>query len=80
MSRDSAREFVARVAADPAFAEELDAAGSPQARRELAAAAGYEFTPEELAAAETELPDHLLTGIVGAGLEDGCRPNRIEPQ
>ena len=58
MSLESASEYLRRLATDPAFVDEAKAAKSAEARRAVIAAAGYDFTLEELAEARSlELSD-----------------------
>jgi len=58
MSLESASEYLRRLATDPAFVDEVKAAKSAEARREVIAAAGYDFSLEELAEARSlELSD-----------------------
>lgn len=70
MSEQTARDFVGLVRSDPDLASRLNAAGSAQARLDIAREAGYEFTEEELEAAKAHVPDDELEGVAGGN--DAC--------
>ncbi len=74
MSLPQAREFIARLHAEPAFAAQFSALRAPVALAAAATAAGYACTAAELAAAHAgaaqsapagELTDEQLTQVAG---------------
>jgi predicted ribosomally synthesized peptide with nif11-like leader len=73
MSSLSAQEFIQKLASDAAFRSEIGVSSSTmdlEAFRDKAAAAGYNYTPEEiLAAAEAQqdsaLSDEALENVSG---------------
>jgi predicted ribosomally synthesized peptide with nif11-like leader len=76
MSVEQAKSFIEKLDSDKAFLKEVAGAGSDEARLELAKAAGFGFTAEELASAigETageELSEDQLEGVAGGYLKIG---------
>lgn len=74
MTMQSARDFLGRMRADPALAARMAAAASPEDRRALASALGFDFTSDELNAAKNELSDEDLDRIGGGVDTPSCVP------
>ncbi len=76
MSVESAKKFVAKVKADPAFAKAVQGAANPQARTKLIKAAGFDFTPKDLdQARKGELSEQELEAVSGGAytcVTDAC--------
>ena len=70
MSVEQAKAFIEKLDSDKTFLREVAGAGSDEARLELAIAAGFDFTAEELADAigesgGEELSDDELEAVAG---------------
>ena len=70
MSVEQAKAFIEKLDSDKTFLSQVAGAGSDEARLELAKAAGFEFTAEELAGAigesgGEELSDDELEAVAG---------------
>lgn len=77
MSIESARQFVAKVAKDEEFQEKLGACKSRAEQLQFAQAAGFEFTGDEIRAAQSELQDSDLDAVSGSGC-CGCENDCCE--
>lgn len=64
MSVESARKFLAKLTEDQDFCSSLTRRLSEK-RRELVAAAGYDFSEEELETAKSTLPPGALGHVAG---------------
>jgi predicted ribosomally synthesized peptide with nif11-like leader len=80
MSLASAQKFLAKVKTDQAFATSVRGAVTPQERATLVAAAGFDFTPQELnEARKSELSDDELDAVAGGGylcVTDACQTHK----
>ncbi|AII43647.1 hypothetical protein KR100_09770 [Synechococcus sp. KORDI-100] len=75
MSEEQLKAFVEKVKADTSLQEKLKAAGSNEAAIEIAKAAGFAITAEDIQstlAANVELLDEELEGAAGGCR--GCQP------
>jgi predicted ribosomally synthesized peptide with nif11-like leader len=63
MSIESARAFLAKMKSDEEFRNRMVHAASKEQRRELAKAAGFRFTKEEVDRAMDELSDEELDQV-----------------
>jgi predicted ribosomally synthesized peptide with nif11-like leader len=61
MSVEQAKAFIEKLDSDKAFLTQVAGAGSDEARLELAKAAGFEFTAEELAGVIDQFTDEELS-------------------
>jgi len=73
MSVEQAKAFIEKLDSDKTFLSQVAGAGSDEARLELAKAAGFEFTAEELAGAigesgGEELSDDELEAVAGGAV------------
>ena len=74
MSEEQLTAFLEKVKADTSLQEKLKAAPSPEAAIEIAKAAGFAITAEDIQSmqsATAELSDEELEGAAG-GAWDGC--------
>ena len=72
MSEEQLKAFVEKVKADTSLREKLKAAASPEAAMEIAKAAGFAITSEDIQSMQSEpveLSDEELEGAAGGG---GC--------
>ena len=76
MSIQGAREFLAKVAGDETLRQGLGGCESRAAQHEFARAAGFDFTPDELKAAMTEVQDDDLDTMSGGS----CCGYTCEPE
>ena len=68
MSEEQLKAFLDKVKADTSLQEKLDAAASPEAAMEIAKAAGFAITAEDIQSmqsATAELSDKELEGAAG---------------
>ena len=74
MSEEQLKAFLEKVKADISLQEKLKAAASPEAAMDIAKAAGFSITAEDiqsLQSSSVELTDEELEGAAG-GLLDPC--------
>ena len=70
MSEDQLKAFLEKVKADTCLQEKLKAAASPEAAMDIAKAAGFSITAEDIQSmqsATVELSDEELEGAAGGG-------------
>ena len=70
MSEDQLKAFLEKVKADTSLQEKLKAAASPEAAMDIAKAAGFSITAEDIQSmqsATVELSDEELEGAAGGG-------------
>ena len=70
MSEEQLKVFIEKVKADTSLQEKLEAAASPEAAIEIAKAAGFLITAEDIQSmqsATVELSDEELEGAAGGG-------------
>ena len=70
MSEDQLKAFLERVKADTSLQEKLKAAASPEAAMDIAKAAGFSITSEDIQSMQSttvELSDEELEGAAGGG-------------
>ena len=70
MSEEQLKAFLEKVKADTSLQEKLNAAASPQAAIEIAKAAGFSITAEDIQSTQSatvELSDEELDGAAGGG-------------
>lgn len=65
MSIESAKAFIEKMKTDIDFAGKVAACADAQARMALVKAAGFDFTPEEIAGLSRELTDQEVDGVTG---------------
>ena len=71
MSLEDAKGFVKKIGEDKEFEKKVSDAPDNETRLKLAKEAGFDFTPEELAASlkeERELSDEDLENVAGGGI------------
>ena len=75
MSEEQLNAFLEKVKSDTELQEKLKAAGSPEAAIEIAKAAGFSITAEDMQSSTIELSDEELEGAAGGGSGlYGCPP------
>jgi len=82
MSIESAKKFMVRIKTDEEFALKISECKAKEARMEAVKAAGFDFTPEELADVNSELSDDELDQVAGGRTILGCSDaflNAIRP-
>ena len=70
MSEDQLKAFLEKVKADTSLQEKLKAAASPEAAMNIAKAAGFSITSEDIQSMQSttvELSDEELEGAAGGG-------------
>ena len=70
MSEDQLKAFLEKVKADTSLQDKLKAAASPEAAMDIAKAAGFSITAEDIQSmqsATVELSDEELEGAAGGG-------------
>ena len=70
MSQEQLKAFLEKVKADTSLQEKLKAAASPEAAMEIAKAAGFAITTEDIQSMQSstiELSDEELEGAAGGG-------------
>ena len=70
MSEDQLKAFLEKVKADTSLQEKLKAAASPEAAMDIAKAAGFSITSEDIQSMQSttvELSDEELEGAAGGG-------------
>jgi len=72
MSIESAREFMAKYKNNVELAAKLTTAASPAEKMDIAKAACFDFTREELAKVNEELSESELDTVVGGEWNPGC--------
>ena len=70
MSEEQLNAFLEKVKGDTSLQEKLKAAASPEAALQIAKAAGFAITAEDIQSAPEELSDEDLEGAAGGG---GCQ-------
>ena len=78
MSEEQLKAFLEKVKADTSLQEKLKAAASPEAAIEIAKAAGFSITAEDIQSMQsstTELSDVELEGAAGGIRTGGCTGN-----
>ena len=65
MSEEQLNAFLEKVKSDTELQEKLNAAASPDAAIEIAKAAGFSITAEDIQSATVELSDDELEGAAG---------------
>ena len=70
MSEEQLKAFLEKVKGDTSLQEKLKAAASPEAALQIAKAAGFAITTEDIQSAPEELSDEDLEGAAGGG---GCQ-------
>ena len=75
MSEEQLNAFLEKVKSDTELLEKLKAAGSNEAAIEIAKAAGFSITAEDMQSSTIELSDEELEGAAGGGSGlYGCPP------
>ena len=75
MSEEQLKAFLEKVKSDTELQEKLKAAGSNEAAIEIAKAAGFSITAEDMQSSTIELSDEELEGAAGGGSGlYGCPP------
>ena len=75
MSEEQLKAFLEKVKGDTSLQEKLKAAGSNEAAIEIAKAAGFSITAEDMQSSTIELSDEELEGAAGGGSGlYGCPP------
>ena len=75
MSEEQLNAFLEKVKSDTELQEKLKAAGSNEAAIEIAKAAGFSITAEDMQSSTIELSDEELEGAAGGGSGlYGCPP------
>ena len=75
MSEEQLKAFLEKVKGDTSLQEKLKAAGSNEAAIEIAKAAGFSITAEDMQSSTMELSDEELEGAAGGGSGlYGCPP------
>ena len=75
MSEEQLSAFLEKVKSDTELQEKLKAAGSNEAAIEIAKAAGFSITAEDMQSSTIELSDEELEGAAGGGSGlYGCPP------
>ena len=75
MSEEQLKAFLEKVKADTSLQEKLNAAASPEAAVEIAKAAGFSITAEDIQSMQSEsveLSDEELEGAAGGRISLGC--------
>ena len=75
MSEEQLNAFLEKVKADTSLQEKLKTAASPEAAIEIAKAAGFSITSEDIQSMQsstTELSDEELEGTAGGGTRGFC--------
>ena len=75
MSEEQLNAFLEKVKSDTSLQEQLKAAASPEAAIDIAKAAGFSITAEDIQSmksATVELSDEELEGAAG-GINNNCR-------
>ena len=75
MSEEQFNAFLEKVKADTSLQDKLKAAASPEAAIEIARAAGFSITAEDIQSAQSatvELSDEELEGAAGGGTWRTC--------
>ena len=70
MSEEQLKAFLEKVKADTSLQEKLKAAASPEAAMDIAKAAGFSITAEDIQSMQSttvELSDEELEGVAGGG-------------
>ena len=78
MSEEQLKAFTEKVKSETELQDKLKAAASPEAAIEIAKAAGYSITADDIQTQPVELSDDELDGTAG-GRETaraGCKANR----
>ena len=65
MSEEQLKGFLEKVNGDTSLQDKLNAAASPEAVIEIAKAAGFSITAEDMQSATVELSDEELEGVAG---------------
>ena len=79
MSIQSARDFLTKAAKDEEFRKGLDGCKSRAEQQQFAQGAGFEFTPDEMKAAGSELQDADLEVISGGSCCGAtCEPEHVQ--
>ena len=75
MSEEQLKAFLEKLKSDTELQEKLKAAASPDAAIEIAKAAGFSITAEDMQSSTIELSDEELEGAAGGGSGlYGCPP------
>ena len=77
MSEEQLKAFLEKVKSDTELQEKLKAAASPEAAIEIAKAAGFAITVEDIQSMQSstvELSDEELEGAAGGQQLRGCEP------
>ena len=75
MSEEQLKAFLEKLKSDTELQEKLKAAGSNEAAIEIAKAAGFSITAEDMQSSTIELSDEELEGAAGGGSGlYGCPP------